>query len=162
MSSPDLTLVPYRPEWAATVASWAATVEEAMAWCSAGDVPIPASTVEQWASADDVEVWALLDVDEVVAYGEVWTDDEEAETELAHLIVAPSRRGAGVGVVLVRALAERASAVYPDVYMRMRPDNVAALRCYARAGFAPLSAADTDRFNEGQPTRYVWLRLSRG
>jgi RimJ/RimL family protein N-acetyltransferase len=44
--------------------------------------------------------------------------------------------------------------------MRVHPDNAAALRCYAAAGFEP---ADTDQaagWNRFQPVAYVWLTLA--
>ncbi len=58
--------------------------------------------------------------------GEVWLDDEEEEVELARLIVAPSHRGRGIGRQLVSELVELARAGYPDVFVRVHPDNAAA------------------------------------
>lgn len=78
--------------------------------------------------------------------------------ELARLVVAPSRRGRGVGRRLVAALTDQARGHYPTVFLRVHPDNAAALRSYAGAGFTPVPAAEAEEWNRGQPTRYVWLR----
>ena len=151
-------LVPFQPRWAASVVGWATTPDEVLAWCSAVEVPVPVARVIAWGEADDVEAYVLLAGDEPVGYGEVWVDDDEAETELAHLIVAPDRRGSGVGRALTRLLAEQAAVRHPAVFLRVRPGNTPALRCYAAAGFERLSPDDEQTFNAGQPIAYVWMR----
>jgi ribosomal protein S18 acetylase RimI-like enzyme len=82
--------------------------------------------------------------------------------ELARLIVAPARRGRRVGRRLVTGLVELALRHHPAVFMRVHPDNAAALRSYACAGFTPVAAAEADEWNRSQPIRYVWLRYSPG
>lgn len=153
-------LVDFDPSWAAIVAGWAATADDALAWCSSAVFPVPASTVAGWGNDADVEPHALRFGDDLVAYGEVWIDDDEAETELARIIVAPQHRGSGVGRELTRRLAERAAQRYPDVVLRVRPGNDRAVRCYDRAGFARMSSDDEHGFNVGQPVDYVWMRWS--
>ncbi|HWC70388.1 MAG TPA: GNAT family N-acetyltransferase [Actinomycetota bacterium] len=92
--------------------------------------------------------------------GEVWHDDEEGEAELARLIVDPTRRRQGLGVALVRRLsAEAARAGFDDVWVRVAPENVAAIGCYRRAGFRRTSPEREEGFNQGQPRPYVWMRL---
>ena len=155
-------LVPFEPRWAAEVAGWATTPDEVLAWCSGLEVPVPAAQVTSWSDADDVEAYVLFHGDELVGNGEVWVDDDEAETELAHLIVAPHWRGMGVGRVLTRLLAVRAAARHPAVFLRVRPGNEPALRCYAAAGFERLNPDDEQVFNVGQPVAYVWMRQPPG
>jgi len=138
-----------------TVAGWARTPAEARLWCSR-DAVTPAD-VAGWAAAGDVAAYALYDGAALVGYGEVWTDDEEREAELARLIVDPARRGRGVGRALVRLLLERARAAYPVVFLRVHPGNAAALRCYAAAGLTRVPPADEAAFNVGQPVAYAWL-----
>jgi len=94
----------------------------------------------------------------LLGYGELWVDAGEQEVELARLIVAPAHRGQGVGVALVRLLlAEARRTAYPRVFLRVIPDNHAAIACYLRAGFTPLSPGDQQSFNQGQPVGYLWM-----
>jgi predicted GNAT family N-acyltransferase len=44
-----------------------------------------------------VQPFGLYRDGRLVAYGELWTDDDAAETELARLIVDPGERGQGLG-----------------------------------------------------------------
>lgn len=96
----------------------------------------------------------------LVAYGELWVDDDEAEVELARLIVDPGERGQGLGRRLVIALADLAQSRHPRVLLRVHPDNVAARRCYAAAGFEPVAPHQAALWNAPQPTDYVWLSLA--
>jgi ribosomal protein S18 acetylase RimI-like enzyme len=105
-----------------------------------------------------VAAYLLVDGGEPVAYGEVWSDDEEGEAELARLIVAPARRGRGLGRALVAALVERAG--YEDVFLRVRPDNAVALAAYRRAGFVDVPADLQAEWNAPQPRPYAWLRYA--
>lgn len=120
--------------------------------------PGPAATVVAWSDDDAVHAYGLFDGDQLIAYGEVWVDHDEAETELARIIVSPSRRGGGVGRMLARLLAGRAAGEYADVYLRVRPGNDVAVRCYGAAGFTRLDTAHEQRCNVGQPVDYVWMR----
>jgi hypothetical protein len=44
------------------------------------------------------------------------------------------------------------------VLIRVRPDNVVGIGCYASVGFVPVSADEEAAFNAGQPTAYRWMR----
>jgi GNAT superfamily N-acetyltransferase len=110
----------------------------------------------------EVEAYGLVQDGALVAYGELWVDDEEPEVELPRLVVAPSRRGTGVGRRLVAGLVERARGHHPEVFMRVHPDNAVALRSYAGAGFRPVPADRAAEWNRGQPTEYVWIRHPGG
>ena len=93
----------------------------------------------------------------LAAYGELWVDDDEAEVELARLIVDPAERRQGLGQSLATGLAELARSRYPQVFLRVHPDNIAARRCYAAAGFEPVEPDQATAWNAGQPVDYVWL-----
>jgi ribosomal protein S18 acetylase RimI-like enzyme len=95
----------------------------------------------------------------LVAYGELWVDDDEAEVELARLIVDPAERGQGLGRRLAAGLAGLARSSYPRVFLRVHPDNLAARRCYAAAGFQPVEPDQAAAWNASQPVDYVWLSL---
>lgn len=153
-----MVLATFEAAWAGTVSTWATTSDEVLAWCSATEAPVPASTVVSWSSDDSVHAFGLFDDGALIAYGEVWVDHAEAETELARIIVSPSRRGTGVGRALTQMLVGRATAAYTEVYVRVRPGNDVAVRCYAAAGFTRLSTSDEQRCNVGQPVEYVWMR----
>jgi ribosomal protein S18 acetylase RimI-like enzyme len=155
-----LQLRSFPAEQADLVSSWAPTAEEALMWCSAPAAPVPAGQIRAWADQDGVEQFGLYQDQQLVAYGELWTDDQEAEVELARLIVDPALRGQGLGRYLAADLGRLARLRHPLVLLRVHPGNAAALRCYAAAGFGPVSPAQAAAWNTGQPTCYVWLSLA--
>lgn len=150
---------PFDPEMADVVAGWPASASECEAWCSSFSVT--GEEVVAWTAAPDTEALVLIDREEPVAYGEIWVGGDESEVELAHLIVAPGRRGAGVGRTLVGALSDRGFELQPMLVLRVRPDNVAAQRCYAAAGFTRVRSVDEVAWNVGQPVEYVWMSRIR-
>jgi len=48
---------------------------------------------------------------------------------------------------------------HPRVFLRVHPGNIAAQRCYAAAGFAPVEPHQAAAWNTGQPIGYLWLSL---
>ncbi len=60
-------------------------------------------------------------------------------------------------LVLVLLLRARRHSL-PHAFLRVRPENTPALRCYAAAGFERVPAQEEAAFNRGQPHDYVWLR----
>ncbi len=78
---------------------------------------------------------------------------------LGHVVVRPDQRGRGVGSVLLQALLseafDRRDATH--VALIVFPDNVAALRCYQRAGFR-LMGEEFHQF-KGQGSLHRLLRL---
>lgn len=129
-------------------------------WCGHRDGAVSATTVLEWSTQDGVHAFGLYQDDQVVAYGEAWVDDEEHEVELARLIVDPARRGRGIGRTLVADLTAWAATRYSDIFMRVHPENVAALRCYAAAGFEPVAPELAAEWNKPQPIAYAWLRFA--
>ena len=152
-----LHLRSFPAELAGVVSGWARTDEEVLMWCGAGAAPVPAEQVSAWAREDGVQPFGLYRGQRLVAYGELWVDDEEAEVELARLIVDPGERGQGVGRYLAAGLARAARFRHPRVFLRVHPGNIAALRCYAAAGFEPVEPHQAAVWNAGQPIDYVWL-----
>jgi ribosomal-protein-alanine N-acetyltransferase len=153
------TLIPFTAARAGLVASWSTSADEADMWCSRPEHPFPPDVVAGWGTAPDVRAYLLLADGEPVGYGEVWSDEEENEAELARLIVAPAARGRGVGRALTAELV--AHAGYEDVFLRVRPDNAIALATYRGAGFEDVPAELQAEWNAPQPRPYAWLRYAR-
>lgn len=152
-----LHLRSFPAESAGVVSGWAQSDEEVLMWCGAGTAPVTAEQVSAWAGEDGVEPFGLYRGKRLVAYGELWVDDYEAEVELARLIVDPGERGQGLGRYLAAGLARLARFRHPRVFLRVHPGNIAALRCYTAAGFEPLGPDQAAVWNVGQPVDYVWL-----
>jgi ribosomal protein S18 acetylase RimI-like enzyme len=140
-----LRLRPFPADLAGVVSGWATSGQDVLMWCGAAVAPVPTSRIRAWAGEDGTEPFGLFRGQRLVAYGELWVDDEEGEVELARLIVDPAERGRGVG---------------RRVFLRVHPANVAALRCYAAAGFEPVEPHEAAAWNVGQLIGYVWLRLA--
>ena len=155
----DAELLAFTPAHAALVAGWATSATEAVQWCGETVFPMPAQRVADWQQDSDVQGYLLI-VDGVpTGYGELWLDAEENEVELARIIIAPPARGQGLGRTLVRRLLDEAAQTgWSDVFVRVHPDNRAALRCYQGAGFVPVEAALAEEWNRPQPVDYAWLR----
>ncbi|MGI5255185.1 GNAT family N-acetyltransferase [Actinacidiphila glaucinigra] len=145
--------------YAGAVAGWPVTAREVALWCGRHEHPLAGAVVAGWRDAEDVEAYLLYDGPELVGYGELWLDAEEDEVELARVIVAPSARGRGLGRRLIAGLTARARLTgLAEVFLRVHPDNDAALRCYLGAGFAPVPAEQAAEWNVPQPVAYIWLR----
>ena len=156
-----LRVRPFAAELAGVVSGWAKTDEEVLMWCGVRVAPVSAEQVSAWAGEDGVQPFGLYRGRRLVAYGELWVDDEQAEVELARLIVDPGERGQGLGRYLATGLARQARDIYPRVFLRVHPGNAAALRCYAAAGFEPVEPDQAAVWNIGQPVDYVWLSPAR-
>ena len=153
-------LRPFPAGSAGVVSGWATTREEVIMWCGHRSAPVPAGQISAWAREDGVQPFGLYRDERLVAYGELWIDDDEAEVELARLIVDPGERGQGLGRRLVTELARLARSRHPRVFLRIHPGNTAARRCYAAAGFEPVAPQLAALRNASQPIGYVWLSLA--
>ena len=154
----------FRESDAREVARWPASMEEVRRWAGSGPGwPVDVSVFGRWHADPDVGPYVMYDGAEPVGYGEVWLDEPEQEVELARIIVSPDHRGHGLGQRLVRLLLEQASlAELPDAFVRVVPENGAALACYRGAGFSPVSEEEHEQFNRGQPVDYVWMHNPLG
>ncbi len=147
----------FRSAYAAEVLGWVASSTEARMWASLDGIPTDPTVFERWTADPDVEAWVYADDGGPIAYGEVWRDG--AEAELARILVAPNRRGAGVGRAFARSLAERCAELgLAPVWVRVHPQNEAAQAAYRAAGFVRTDPATEAEFNADQPSRYRWMR----
>jgi ribosomal protein S18 acetylase RimI-like enzyme len=144
------------------VASWAVNAKEVALLSGRVEYPFPEDLRASWRTVEeDIHSYLLFDGDRPVGYGEIWLDDEEDEVELARIIVDPTLRGRGVGGELVRALLGPAlDAGYSEVFLRVRPENAAAIRAYHGSGFVDVPAALMEEWNDGQPVPYRWMRYA--
>ena len=155
----QLRLRPFPADLAGVVSGWATTEEDVAMWCGHPAAPVPPGQINAWAREEGVQPFGLYNGERLVAYGELWVDDDEVGVELARLIVAPGERGHGVGRRLATMLAGLARSIYPLVFLRVHPENIAAQRCYAAAGFQPVEPGQAAAWNARQPVRYIWLSL---
>jgi ribosomal protein S18 acetylase RimI-like enzyme len=154
----------FRESDAREVARWSGSLDEVRRWAGSDPGwPVDVAVFGRWHADPDVRPYILCDGGEPIGYGEVWVDDPEKEVELARIIVSPDQRGRGVGRRLVRMLLERAApAGLPDAFVRVVPENVAAIGCYRGAGFSSVSEPEREEFNRGQPVNYVWMHYPLG
>jgi ribosomal protein S18 acetylase RimI-like enzyme len=154
-----LQLRRFSPQAIETLITWPQSLTEARWWAGPQTSwPVPIEAVQRWHDDPDVHPYILYNRATLLGYGELWVDAAEQEVELARLVVAPEHRGQGVGVALVRLLLEEARRTdYPRAFLRVFPDNHAAISCYLRAGFTPVSPSEQQSFNQGQPIDYLWM-----
>ena len=146
------------------IAGWATSADEAR-WWGGHTVPWPVdpSIFRAWHEDPDVRPYVLREDGDLLAYGEVWVDDDEQEVELGRIIVRPERRGRGVGRLVVGLLLDQAKKTgYRSAFVRVAAENAAGRACYQAAGFVPVPADERREFNQGQPIDYVWLRRNLG
>jgi len=151
-------LVPFDLTFAEPVADWARASGRLAPWT---DLP----SVETFRDAlrdPSVAPFVMLQEDRPVGYGELWTESDPEETELARIIVDPALRRRGIGTALVRGLiAVACSRLDAPIWVRVLPDNVAALSCYAKLGFVRASLEDERRFNDAARSPGTrWLALA--
>jgi ribosomal protein S18 acetylase RimI-like enzyme len=154
----DTALVPFALSFVGSVRRWA--LESPFSpWAS------PPSTEDLRGALADPEVaaYVLLERERPVAYGEIWSESSSDEIELARIIVDPNERRRGLGTALVRGLIDIArQRVDAPVWVRVLPDNIVALACYAKLGFGRTSPDEELRFNqEGQSPGMKWMLLAR-
>ena len=154
----------FRASDAREVARWPSSLDEVRRWAGSDPGwPVDVSVFGRWHADPDVRPYIICDGEAPIGYGEVWVDEPEQEVELARIIVSPDQRRRGVGRRLVLLLLDRAAqAGLPDAFVRVVPENGAAIGCYRGAGFSPVSEPEHVEFNRGQPVDYVWMHQPLG
>jgi ribosomal protein S18 acetylase RimI-like enzyme len=152
-------LARYNPSLADRIAAWAVDAAELDAWASLTPEQAGPAVFERWHAEPSVHPFVLWNDREPCGYGEVWEDDAEDEAELARIIVDPAVRGQGAGRALTGLLIDQARELgYDQIWLRVVPDNGAAIACYSAAGMLCADAAQERSFNAGQPREYRWMR----
>jgi hypothetical protein len=75
----SLRLRPFPADSASIVSGWATTDEEVAMWCGHPAAPVAPGQINAWAREDGVQPFGLYRGGRLVAYGELWVDDREAE-----------------------------------------------------------------------------------
>jgi hypothetical protein len=78
----DVRLRSFPADSASVVSSWATTDEEVVMWCGLRAAPVPPRQINAWAREHGVQPFGMYRGGRLVAYGELWVDDDEAEVEL--------------------------------------------------------------------------------
>ena len=158
------TLREFREPDAQEVVRWSGSPDEVRWWAGSDPGwPVDVAVFGRWHADPDVRPYVICDGEEPIGYGEVWVDEPEREVELARIIVNRDDRSRGVGKWLVGLLLERGSlSRVPDAFVRVVPENGAAIACYRGAGFSPIPEAEREKFNRGQPVDYVWMHYPLG
>lgn len=156
----ELALRRFSAQDADAIITWPQSITEARWWAGPQTPwPLTSAVVQRWHADPDVQPYVLSRGTTLLGYGELWVDPVAQEVELARLLVAPAHRGQGIGVSLVRLLlAQAAQTGYPQIFLRVCPDNQAAITCYLRASFTLFGPEEQRAFNQGQPLDYLWLR----
>lgn len=120
-----------------TIASWLRTAEDCHLWAGYR-VTLPVSVASlpeaiEWAAASS---YSGTSDGAVVAFGQLVLK-REGRLHLARVIIAPERRGTGLGRALGQELLAAAAGFAPTrLSLNVSRDNPAALRLYASLGFA--------------------------
>jgi ribosomal protein S18 acetylase RimI-like enzyme len=108
-----------------------------------------------WLDAKDQHGYVLIKNEKVIAYGEIWVDDDENDLELAHIIVHPDYRNKGIGKTFIQLLLNQCSEMtYPWIYMRMVPENEKAMNCYKGVGFE-----EDAILRHTYSSKWIWMKL---
>lgn len=80
-------------------------------------------------------------------------DPDAKDLEIAHLVVNPASRNRGYGRILADYLYRWSQTLWLwPVFMRVSPDNAAALRCYRQVQFATVAPLAED-----MDPQWAWL-----
>ena len=158
-------LRPFEPDDAREGARWVRTKRD-LQWLAPGTAPpLTAEKVIAWKKPGG-QAFALTvnDSSEPIGYGELNPmGGENGHWWIGHVIVRPDLRGRGLGQAFVRALLDHAfhELAADRVSLIVFPGNRAALDCYRRVGFAPMSEEFHQFGQGGAKNRLLRLEIRR-
>lgn len=144
-----IRILQFETGYASEVLNWVSSPEELKFWTARDDFPLENVDVfEQWHADPDIEPYLLAIDDLPVGYGELWCETEEPWAEMARLLISPDQRDHGIGKILISELEKIVrSKGYPEVWVRVIPENLRALKCYESAGFEHISDKESEVLN---------------
>lgn len=149
-----------RPTWrhAGVIAEWALAQEHSDLEL-AGAQPFAVTVISSWWNRQGVEPVLLVDQSrEPIAYGEVWDNPEEDESELAHLLISPQRHSDDVFRRLIDGLVGRARKDGRARCILRVPAGSCDLVQTSRAiGFRDVDQTTAAAWNREQARPYQWL-----
>jgi RimJ/RimL family protein N-acetyltransferase len=160
-----MRLTPFRVSQAPIIVRWVNS-EQQLRWLAPSTPPpLTAEKVAAWKRpGGEALVLAMGRDDAPAGYGELNPmRSGGGDLWLGHVIVRPDLRGRGVGTFLSRALLSEAfeQRGANRVSLIVFPDNLAALRCYRRAGFIT-AGEEQHQFGGAGPThRLLRLEIAR-
>lgn len=136
-----LRLRRFQRDYAPAVASWVRDAKELFLLAPQTPGPLTAQKVASWCTPENKrQPWLLWneELDETAGYGELNPlSSSSGHWWIGHFLVAPAARGQGLGQRFARLLLAQAFGQHSAhmVSLVVFPNNLAAIRCYQRAGF---------------------------
>lgn len=150
---------------ASLVAAWARDASELFWLAPSTPPPLTASKVLNWQNSDVCAMLFQKDgLPDPLGYLELnLMPNQTAHLWMGHCVIAPSHRGLGLGRVMVSMAMEHAFAHRraETVSLVVFPDNVAAVECYKRVGFAIVGEQRKDFRTSGRTHRMLRMVISR-
>lgn len=117
------------------VASWIKSAQDCEYWAgNALSYPLKLDTLSRDILMSPENAYCLVDK-HPIAFGQI-LDKGNGRTHLAKIIVAPDKRGTGIGSLLIAELLKLAKQKsFNVVGLNVQPDNEAAIKLYSKLGF---------------------------
>lgn len=149
-----------RPTWrhAALIAEWAVD-QQHLDVATSGAQPFAVTVVSSWWNHPSVQPLLLVDQSRVpVAYGEIWDNSDQDESELAHLLIDPGQDSALAYRSLVGGLIDRARADGRSrCVVRLPFESNGLIELSRRLGLIDVDPTIMAAWNHDQPRTYHWL-----
>ena len=149
----SLTLRPYKPSDAAVIASWLKSEYLMRQWCADRYEHYPVTPEdmntyhERYIDGQRSRALTMRDGDDIVGYITLRVPaDNPTEQRLGFVIVDDSKRGRGLGKVLVTMAVKYAFETLgaTKVSLGVFENNPSAIHCYEAAGFNRVSLPETE------------------
>jgi RimJ/RimL family protein N-acetyltransferase len=162
---PTPGLNPFEPAYARLVAGWVRSDDELFALAPRTLPPLTPRKVLAWKrehgypmlyrNEGETEPCGYVELN-LLPYG-------QAQWWVGHCLVAPGRRGTGIGLRMVDSLLDEAfrRQAAQMVSLVVFPQNFGAIRCYRRAGFSERGEVFRHFTTRSGPHRMLYMSLDR-